>query len=211
MWIFALAGGVILGGVTLICVWTRRTTEVPLFDRPHDNPQIGVILEIAVANLASCGRRGYYVLRDVTIPRAYGKSSQIDVILIYRHCIIAFECKNWSGAVSGKHEGEWTQTLSNGAVYSHTNPIKQNAGHAAAVREYLDNSIGIKPYIHSVIVFGPNCTLGAVSAPSWKQCVIRIDELLDEIERTVKTGKLSINAEQNYNALVGCAKYHIPG
>ncbi len=91
----------------------------------------------------------YHLLNNVTL-RHGNSTTQIDHVLISQYGIFVIETKGYKGWIFGKEsDRKWTQVLYK-AKFRFPNPIKQNAGHIAAVCSLfkLDRKI-----FHSIVVF----------------------------------------------------------
>ncbi len=107
-------------------------------------------------------------LRNVYIPRADGKTSEIDLLYITTKGIFVIESKNYSGYIFGNDKQQnWTSTLYGGKTwyggrivnkYKFYNPIWQNNTHIKALKEYVGDVATF-----SFIVFGDDCELVDVS------------------------------------------------
>ena len=97
-----------------------------------------------------------YVINDVYLRSADGKSSQIDHVLISENGIFVIETKNYSGRIfGGENDYEWTQTLRFGKVKNRLyNLVKQNKTHVYRIKEVIGNHFPV----FSVIVFVQNNT-----------------------------------------------------
>lgn len=103
-------------------------------------------------------RQGASFLFNCYIPRENGKTTEIDVIMLYRSGIYIFESKNYGGWIFGSENSRtWTQTLPNGRTSRKEhflNPIIQNRTHI----KYLKAIIGTGYPMYSLIVFSDRCT-----------------------------------------------------
>lgn len=97
-----------------------------------------------------------YVINDLTLSLADGKSSQIDHLLINQNGILVIETKNYSGRIYGNEkQSEWTQVLAYGKCKnSFYNPVRQNATHLYRLAEIVGKDIPL----YSAIVFVQNNT-----------------------------------------------------
>lgn len=78
-----------------------------------------------------------------------GRSHQIDHVEIRKNGIFCIETKSLEGTIIGDcHSSKWTQILSNGEIYQHFNPIKQNEAHCRILRDLL----GDRYIVNSIIV-----------------------------------------------------------
>ena len=78
------------------------------------------------------------ILRNVYIPTADGKTSEIDLLVVSKKGILVFECKNYAGNIYGdaKHT-KWIQYLGKKKSYFY-NPFMQNRTHVKHLKKYLE-------------------------------------------------------------------------
>lgn len=91
----------------------------------------------------------YHLIDNVTL-RHRQSTTQIDHVLVSQYGIFVIETKGYKGWIYGSEaDHKWTQVLYR-AKFRFGNPIRQNAGHVAALRSLftLDASS-----FHSVVVF----------------------------------------------------------
>ena len=105
------------------------------------------------------------------------KTTEIDVIMIYKSGVYVFESKNYSGWIFGDEKNKtWTQSLpqGKGTKKEHFfNPVWQNMLHVKC----LKNVIGEKFPVHSIIVFSERCTLKKIAVES-DIAVVKRDSIL---------------------------------
>lgn len=100
------------------------------------------------------------VLCNLYIPMAYGKTTEIDVIMVHEKGIFVFESKNYSGWIFGSLEQKnWTQCLPNKEKNKFYNPIMQNRTHINALSRFLKIE---KDKFYSFIIFSNRCELKKV-------------------------------------------------
>lgn len=86
-----------------------------------------------------------------------GKTTEIDLLMIYEKEIFVFESKNYSGWIFGsENQLKWTQCFKNGTKEQFYNPIKQNRTHIRALANLLQMS---EEVFASYIVFSERCEL----------------------------------------------------
>lgn len=91
----------------------------------------------------------YHLLDNVTL-RHGNSTTQIDHVLISQHGIFVIETKGYKGWIYGNEaDYKWTQVLYR-AKFRFGNPIRQNAGHVAALHSLFTLDSGT---FHSVVVF----------------------------------------------------------
>lgn len=99
----------------------------------------------------------YLVLNDVYIPKADGKTAQIDHIVISPFGIFVIETKNYRGWITGGETSQyWTQTIYQKKEKLY-NPIKQNSGHIKALKALLQGFPDV-PYL-SIVSFSSRADL----------------------------------------------------
>lgn len=91
----------------------------------------------------------YHLLDNVTL--RHGQSTtQIDHVLISRYGIFVIETKGYKGWIYGNPaDRQWTQVLYR-ARFRFGNPIRQSAGHVAALRSLFNLDADV---FHSIVVF----------------------------------------------------------
>lgn len=129
--------------------------------------------------------KGAKFLFNCYLPTQKGKTSEVDVIMIYKSGIYVFESKNYSGWIFGnENDKTWTQTLNSGRrVHKEHfyNPIMQNHTHIKWLRELLKSEIGFDIMPFSLIVFSERCTLKNVTNTNPLVKVINRYDILKEI------------------------------
>lgn len=101
---------------------------------------------------------GFARFKDLLLPM-YGKSAQIDNVLVSRHGIFVIETKNYSGAVRGSCDtAKWQHILPGGKGITREfyNPVWQNNSHIKALRQLLGDLPFRIPF-HNIVVFSNNC------------------------------------------------------
>ena len=98
------------------------------------------------------------ILRNVYVPTADGKTSEIDLLVVSKKGLLVFECKNYSGNIYGNaNRNKWIQYLGKKKSYFY-NPFMQNRSHVKHLKKYLE-SFGDLPAIPMVTT---------ISAGKWK-------------------------------------------
>lgn len=91
----------------------------------------------------------YHLINNVTI-RNGDRTTQIDHVLVSQFGIFVIETKGYKGWIFGNEANQqWTQVLYR-AKFRFGNPIRQNAGHVAALRNLFKLDVSV---FHSIIVF----------------------------------------------------------
>ena len=152
--------------------------EPSLFDQwGHDDPgEFGEYL-ITYA-LENNNISGYLkVLKNLYIPIGYGKTTEIDVIMIHRKGIFVFESKNYSGWIFGsRNDRYWTISLKGGHKNRFYNPILQNQTHINALSRIL--KIDSDKFI-SMIIFSERCTLKKVPEDEQNLMIMKRKDVVD--------------------------------
>ena len=78
------------------------------------------------------------ILRNVYIPTADGKTSEIDLLVVSKKGLLVFECKNYAGNVYGDAQrNKWIQYLGKKKSFFY-NPFMQNRSHVKHLKKYLE-------------------------------------------------------------------------
>ena len=78
------------------------------------------------------------VLRNVYVPTADGKTSEIDLLVVSKKGFLVFECKNYAGNVYGDAQrNKWIQYLGKKKSFFY-NPFMQNRSHVKHLKKYLE-------------------------------------------------------------------------
>lgn len=78
------------------------------------------------------------VLRNVYVPTADGKTSEIDLLVVSKKGLLVFECKNYAGNVYGDvQRDKWIQYLGKKKSFFY-NPFMQNRSHVKHLKKYLE-------------------------------------------------------------------------
>lgn len=109
------------------------------------------IIRLVIGKSVINQKKQKYVINNLVLEVAPGKTSQIDHVVINPNGVFVIETKNYSGRIYGNEsQMKWTQVLNYGKVKNHFySPEKQNQTHIYAIREILKQDIPIC----SVIVF----------------------------------------------------------
>lgn len=117
-------------------------------------------------------------LHDIVLPTRSGRPTQIDHVALTTSGILVIETKHLRGKLTGDVRNDyWRQTLPggwSGQIYS---PLRQNAGHCAAVYEivrHIDSGIQI---LNRVVMTG-----SAEIAPELSTVVHTTDTFREELE-----------------------------
>ncbi len=98
----------------------------------------------------------YIVLNDCTLPDDEKETTQIDHILLSPYGIFVIETKNYKGWIfGGEHQKTWTQKLFKQS-FKFQNPLHQNYKHVKVLENVLADVVD-PSYIHSLVVFMPDC------------------------------------------------------
>lgn len=98
----------------------------------------------------------FILLNDCTLPDGSGGTTQIDHILLSPFGIFIIETKNYTGWIfGGERQKTWTQKIYKNS-YKFQNPLHQNYKHQKVLESILADIVDPE-YLHSVIVFMPDC------------------------------------------------------
>lgn len=78
------------------------------------------------------------ILRNVYVPTADGKTSEIDLLVVSKKGLLVFECKNYAGNVYGDAQrNKWMQYLGKRKSFFY-NPFMQNRSQIKHMKKYLE-------------------------------------------------------------------------
>lgn len=98
----------------------------------------------------------YILLNDCTLPDEQAGTTQIDHILLSPYGIFIIETKNYKGWIFGSERQKmWTQKIFKKS-YKFQNPLHQNYKHQKVLEQVLADIIAPE-YLHSIVVFMPDC------------------------------------------------------
>lgn len=98
----------------------------------------------------------YILLNDCTLPDEQSGTTQIDHILLSPYGIFIIETKNYKGWIFGSERQKmWTQKIFKKS-YKFQNPLHQNYKHQNVLEQVLADII-TPEYLHSIVVFMPDC------------------------------------------------------
>lgn len=118
----------------------------------------GKVGELAVAVQAKLYLKDpqYILLNDCTLPDEQAGTTQIDHILLSPYGIFIIETKNYKGWIFGSERQKmWTQKIFKKS-YKFQNPLHQNYKHQKVLELVLADIIAPE-YLHSIVVFMPDC------------------------------------------------------
>lgn len=114
---------------------------------------------------------------NLYVPKPYGGTSEIDVVMVYGSGVYVFESKDYSGWIFGNSRDQyWTQSLRSGkgtVKNRFFNPVMQNAGHIKALASILGDDV----MFHSFIVFSNRCELKKITVENEKVKVLKRENL----------------------------------
>lgn len=148
------------------------------------------------------------LMTNLYIPKADGKTTELDLIMLTQKGIFVFESKNYSGWIFGNEKDyKWTQTFQGGKKFQFYNPIKQNRGHIDALKEVsgLPNE---ECYI-SYIVFGPESTLKDITVVSKNVEVMKKQHILYYLKKDWQMRPTILNKEQLQSLYKNLERYHL--
>ena len=160
-------------------------------------------------NLRPFEKQGARFLFNCYIPRENGRTTEIDVVMIWHSGLYIFESKNYSGWIFGnQYRKVWTQCLPRGKGRSANkirffNPIMQNKLHIRCLKELLLYNC---PEIHSIVVFSDRCTLKDVTTydKDKEVCVIyrsQVKEMVESIDRETPEMTPDLLCDEIYSIL----------
>lgn len=98
----------------------------------------------------------YILLNDCTLPDEQSGTTQIDHVLLSPYGIFIIETKNYKGWIfGGERQKMWTQKIFKNS-YKFQNPLHQNYKHQKVLEQVLADIIAPE-YLHSIVVFMPDC------------------------------------------------------
>lgn len=78
------------------------------------------------------------ILRNIYVPTADGKTSEIDLLVVSKKGLLVFECKNYAGNIYGDaSRKKWIQYLGKKKNFFY-NPFMQNRTHVEHLKKYLE-------------------------------------------------------------------------
>lgn len=103
------------------------------------------------------------ILMNLEIPSNYGKTTEIDLVLIHETGLYVFEIKHYKGTIYGNANDEtWTQYFRTTSNKHFFNPIVQNRLHISALERLFPNIP-----MHSYIVFtNSECDVKVATPPA---------------------------------------------
>lgn len=147
------------------------------------------------SKLSKLDQEKYFILNDVMIKTANGKTSQIDHVVVSVYGIFVIETKNYKGWITGNEQSQyWNQT-----IYKRKekllNPIIQNKGHVKALKDLLADYPHV-PFI-PIVVFGIRADLKMDVSSE----VVYSTKLLDTILKYNNEVISLFEAKQIHNAI----------
>lgn len=126
------------------------------------------------------------LLTNVYLYREDKQTTEIDIIYITKKGVYIFECKNFSGWISGSVDNyKWTQVLNRNYKKTFLNPIIQNKIH---IDSFVYNFPFIqKKDIYSYVMFGRDTTLKEVEREFKNGRVITAKELIETITEDINS------------------------
>ncbi|WP_234998425.1 NERD domain-containing protein [Salirhabdus sp. Marseille-P4669] len=124
----------------------------------------GKIGEAKVAFLLErLDKNTYIVFNDLLVPKANGKTTQIDHVVISVYGIFVIETKNYKGWIFGNEKNKyWTQQIYQRKERFY-NPVWQNFGHIKSLETILGE---FSNSIYSIVTFSGKATLKKISVSS---------------------------------------------
>ena len=178
----------------------HKITRLPYLAMRLDLGRFGEYL--TYKNLKPFEKAGAKFLFNCYLP-SEDKTTEIDVIMIYKSGIYVFESKNYSGWIFGdENHKNWTQTLPQGKGSKKEyffNPVWQNKRHIQCLKNIVDNEVPV----HSLIVFSERCTLKKIEVNS-NIAVLKRNSVAQEaskINNMYKDVLTTANVEEFYDRL----------
>ena len=135
-----------------------RVTRMPYNYLLSDRGKMGEYL--LYKSLQRYEEYGAKFLFNLYIPTENGGITELDILMICRQGIIAFENKNYRGWIFGdENQQYWYQTFKTGRKEKFYNPIKQNSSHIKHLKKLINKNIPILSYV----VFSDECQFKGVS------------------------------------------------
>ncbi len=141
----------------------HKITHLPYLAMRLDLGRFGEYL--TYKNLKPFEKAGAKFLFNCYLPHE-DKTTEIDVMMIYKSGIYVFESKNYSGWIFGdENHKNWTQSLPQGRGSKKEyffNPVWQNKLHIQCLKNVIGNEIPV----HSIVAFSERCTLKKIEVKS---------------------------------------------
>jgi hypothetical protein len=161
----------------------NKATGIGLFDVLFDKGTYGEFLTYRM--LENFGDDSQ-VFANIYLPKANGETTEIDLLLVSKTGIYAFESKNYSGWIFGNDKNKyWTQTLPNKQKNRFFNPVWQNAGHISALKNVL--GIDVDDVYKSYIVFSERCELKEIEVTSKNVFCLKRNNLMRVLKQDFNT------------------------
>ena len=146
------------------------------------------------------------LLVNVYLPKDDGTTTEIDLIMICHTGIYVFESKNYSGWIFGNEKSKyWMQTLTNGQKNRFFNPIWQNKGHIAALKNSIEMSQD--DLYKSYIIFSERCELKKIELDSANIKVIKRNKLISTIKENIENSPTIIKVDEILSIYTKLKKY----
>ena len=96
------------------------------------------------------------ILMNLQFPAEYGKTTEVDLVLIHETGVYVFEIKHYKGTIYGRrHDEKWTQYFRTVKNSHFLNPIKQNEYHLKNMKNIFPDV----PMFSCVVFTNPECSL----------------------------------------------------
>lgn len=181
-----------------------QSTHIPYFKMRFNLGHFGEYLTYKQLRIVE--KSGAKFLFNCYLPKEDRETTEIDLLLIAKSGIYVFESKNYSGWIFGRENAKfWTQTLPAGKgkkAYKEQflNPIFQNKLHIKA----LDDLLGEKVPLHSIIVFSERCVFKDLSVSGDTAVVVHrseVGEAILKINEKFRDALSADNIERIYQKL----------
>ena len=107
------------------------------------------IIKIVIGRNSADLNNPKFVINNLVLETAPGKTSQIDHVVINPNGVFVIETKYYSGRIYGNDSQQnWTQVLNYGKVKNHFySPVKQNLTHKFVIKELLPQDTPVFPIV----------------------------------------------------------------
>ena len=156
---------------------------------------IGKVGENRTLNIVQSINNSFKVMQNLFIPIANGYYTEIDTVLITDKCIFVIETKNYSGWIFGDEKSKYWMQILYQSKHQFYNPIMQNATHI----RYLQNQIGSRIPIFSIIAFSNRCIFKKMDIYSDTIKVCHLNKLANIIKETNDSINYLITSEEMNN------------
>ena len=138
--------------------------------------------------------------KNLYVPAAGNKTSEIDLIFLCQKGIFVIESKNVSGSIYGSEwQKNWTVLLSGGHKHSLYNPIRQNLTHLENLRKYLSDMEIPKEAFYNLVLFSDKTNLNNVTWTDSQTKVLQVKDISSFLNEIWKEKRDMFSKEQVNN------------